>query len=326
MTDKLGISAFAALSLALTGVAGTPAAAWEPTKQIELVSHTTETGSTYQVGMAIVRAAEELKLLPHGAKVVVMRGAGGNKARQYVAQDRAGDPHVMQILTPSQINNPILLSSEIDRSNFRGVAIVADEPLLMIVNAKSPYHSIQDIVDAARANPGKILQGGGDFGQVASLVGKLFADSQDVKITYTPFDDEGVLQLLGGHVDFLLENPSQVRKFVEAGRMRIVGAPDKLSFAPEVPTYEEAGFKFQVLRQYRGLWMAKDTPDEVVAFYRELLRKAVQAPSYKKFLEANSLEPVWTEGDELEALLDSEAALYRKLDIELNLIKPSAKQ
>jgi len=315
---------FAILAVAASG--GKEASAFEPTKQIELISHATETSSTYQVGMAIVRAIDELKLLPHGAKVIVVRGAGGNKARQYVAKDHADDPNVMQILTPSQINNPILSQSEVNRSSFRGVAIVADEPLLLVVNAQSPYNSIKDIVEAARANPGKVLQGGGDFGQVSSLVGKMFADSQGVKITYTPFDDEGVLQLAGGHVDFLLENPSQIRKFVDAGRMRILGAPNKLSFAPDVPTFEEAGFKFQTLRQYRGIWMAKDTPDDVVAFYREMLRKVVEAPSYKAFLEANSLEPVWMEGKEMEDLMDSDAALYRKLDEELNLIKPASQQ
>lgn len=298
-----------------------PAAlAWEPTKDIQIAVHTQPTGSTYAYGAAVKAAIESVDLTSQEIDLRSVQGAGGAKARQHVAVDNKGDPHVLQVLTPSQINNPILARSEVDHTTFRGIGINVVAPLLLVVHADSPYQSIDDLVAAARERPGEIIQAGGAVGQVASLVGKLFADSQGVDITYAPFNDEGVLQLAGGHVDFILENPTQVKKFVDSGRMRILGTSNKLSFAPEVPTFEEMGYNFQILQQYRGLWTSKEVPDEAIDYYVDLMKKVSETDSFKKFIATNDLTTVWITGDELETLLDEEATAYRELSEELNLI------
>ncbi|WP_026379463.1 Bug family tripartite tricarboxylate transporter substrate binding protein [Afifella pfennigii] len=313
------IAAGLALGVGLFGAAPS-ALAWEPSEDVQIVVHTKSTGSTYAYGAAVKAAIEDAGLMGQEIDLRSIQGAGGAKARQHVAQTNAGNPHVVQVLTPSQINNPILARSDVNRDSFRGIAINVVTPLLMVVHADSPYQSINDIVAAAKEKPGEVIQGGGAVGQVASLVGKLFADSQGVDITYTPFDDEGVLQLAGGHVDFILENPAQVKKFVDAGRMRIVGTSNKLSFAPDVPTFEEAGYDFPVLQQYRGLWTSADVPEEARSYYGDLLKKVSESDSFKEYVQTNDLTPVWISGAELEKMLNAEAKAYRDLSEELNLI------
>ena len=296
------------------------ASAWTPSKEVEIVAHAKETSSTVAFARAVIKVIEEEKLLPNGVKLTIIRGARGGKARNYVL-NKNKDPHVMQVLTPSQINNVILTGQEVGYQNAKGIAAMVVSPLLLTVNADSEYKSLNDIIKRAKANPGKVVQGGGDFGQVASLVGKMIADEKGVDITYTPFDDEGVLQLLGGHIDFILENPGQVFKFVKAGKMRILASSVKLPSMPEVPTFEKAGYKGTILAQYRGLWFSNENSNAQAKFYSNLMKKVAKTQTFKDYVAKNNLAPIATHTSKLDKMLAEEHEAYFKLSTELNLIK-----
>lgn len=299
-------------------------AGWEPSEDIEIISHATAASGTYRFGLAVIKAIESNDLLPEDVDIEIrtIQGARGSKARRYVALDNADNPYVLQVVTPSQINNPLLTQSPVNYKDFKGVAAVVISPMVMVVNADSPYHSVGDIVAAAEENPGELVLGGGAFGQVASLVGILFEESQGIDITYTPFEDQGILQLLGGHIDFILENPPQFINFVRAGKMRMLATNEKLGFAPEVPTFKEAGYDFQQLRQYRGFWVGDDVCDEAIAYYVDLFDKARKTDEFQDYVAKNSLAPIWITGSELDDMIKAEAAAYRKLGKQLGLIQP----
>ena len=295
-------------------------AGWEPSQEVEIVAHAKETSSTVAFARAVIKVIEEENLLPNGVKLTIIRGARGGKARNYVL-NKNKDPHVMQVLTPSQINNVILTGQEVGYQNAKGISALVVSPLLLTVNADSEYKSLKDIIKKAKANPGKVVQGGGDFGQVASLVGKMMADEKGVDITYTPFDDEGVLQLLGGHIDFILENPGQVFKFVKAGKMRILASSVKLPSMPEVPTFKQAGYKGTILAQYRGLWFSNENSNAQANFYSKLMKKVAKTQSFKDYVAKNNLASISIHQSKLDKMLAEEHAAYFKLSTELNLIK-----
>jgi putative tricarboxylic transport membrane protein len=260
---------------------------WTPSKEIQIISHAKETSSTYAFARAVMKAIEDEKLLPNGVSVKIVGGARGGKARNYVLNTNA-DPHVLQVLTPSQINNVILTKQEVGYKNAKGIAALAVTPLLMTVNSQSEYKSLDDVINKAKSNPGKVVQAGGAFGQVASLVGKMISDEKSVNITYAPFDDEGVLQLLGGHVDFILENPGQVFKFVDAGKMRLLASSVKLDSKPDVPTFKEAGYNGVILAQYRGLWFSDKNTEAQRNFYIDLMKKVSETKSFKEYISKNN--------------------------------------
>jgi len=292
---------------------------WTPNKEIEIISHAKETSSTYAFARAVAKAIEDEKLLPNGVSVKIVGGARGGKARNYVLNTNA-DPHVMQVLTPSQINNAILAKQDVGYKDSKGIAVMAVTPLLMTVNSESEYQSLDDVIKKAKSNPGKVVQAGGAFGQVASLVGKMISDEKGVDITYAPFDDEGVLQLLGGHVDFILENPGQVFKFVDAGKMRLLASSVKLDSKPNVPTFKEAGYNGIILEQYRGLWFSEKNTEEQRKFYIDLMKKVSETKSFKEYVSKNNMTPLWIEGSSLDKMLEDEHNAYFKLSTELNLI------
>jgi len=320
---KSGLIAVASLSL-FAFAAGDAEAEWKPTKQLEIVTHVKITSSTYRFGKAVATALE--KILPKGAKVISIRGARGDRARRYVRIKNASNPHVIQVITPSQVNNPILAKQETRPWMFTPLALMVVTPNLMTVNVKSPYMKMKDIMDKACANPGKVVHGGGDFGNVASLNAILLQRKYGCKITYTPFESQGITEILGGHVDYVMENPAQLLEFVRAGRLRIIAASEKLGEYPEVPTYTEAGYDFPVLKQYRGLWMGKDVNPEAVKFWLGLIEKIQKAPSYRKYITKNNLTELHLKGDEVAKALKQDYENYLKLDTELNLIGKKKKK
>ena len=299
---------------------GQVANAWTPDKEVEIVAHAKETSSTVAFARGIIKVIEEENLLPNGVKLTIIRGARGGKARNYVL-NKNKSPHVLQVLTPSQINNVILTGQEIGYQNAKAISALVVSPLLLTVNADSEYKSLQDIIDKAKANPGKVVQGGGDFGQVASLMGKMIAEEKGVEMTYVPFDDEGVLQLLGGHIDFILENPGQVFKFVKAGKMRILASSVKLASMPDVPTFKKAGYKGTILAQYRGLWFSSENTKAQAKFYTKLMKKVAKTQTFKVYVNKNNLASISVHTSKLDKMLKEEHEAYFKLDTELNLIK-----
>jgi putative tricarboxylic transport membrane protein len=310
-----------AAAMVAASMATGPAQAWEPTEEVEIVTHVGNTSSTWTNADMIARVINEQNLFPHGVKVTPIDGARGAKARTYVAKTNAGNPHKLQMLVPTQINNPILARSEVNQDLFRGVAILLITPKCITVNAKSDYKTFDDLINGAKNRPGELVHGGGDLGSTSSMVSVIMEDALDIDVTYTPFDDQGVIQLLGGHIDYIFAQPELVGKFVESGDMRFLACSQKLEEYPDVPTLVELGHDFEVLDSYRGLWTSKDVPDEAVAYYVDVLKKVYETDAFKEYMVQNSMAPNWTVGDDLDKRIDRETEVFTKVATDMNLIE-----
>lgn len=317
--SPIRILAFA-LSLAAAPLAA-EAQGWQPTQEVEIVVQSGTTSSVWTNADLFSRIINEQKLFPNGATVRIVEGARGAKARTYVAKDHAGDPHVLQMLAPTQIQIPIVAQSEVNRSLFRGIAMLLVSPKLITVNADSPYKTFDDLINAAKEKPGKIVFAGGDPGSTASLVADVMEKYFKIDLTYTPFEDQGIVELLGGHVDFIFDQPEITSKFVKAGKMRYLAASQKLESFPDVPTLAELGHNFEAFDSYRGVWTSKDVPDDAVAFYVDAFQKIYESDTFKKFMVENSMNPQWIAGAELDKRLDAEVESFTKIATEMGIIK-----
>jgi len=313
---RLGLTA--AIVTALVSMAH--AQGWQPTEEVELVSHGKTTSSTWANADTFARIGNDLGLFPHGIKVTIIDGARGAKARTYVAKTNAGNPHKLQMLVPSQISNPILGQSDVNRDDFRGIAILLVTPKVITVNADSPYQTFDDLIAAARERPGEIIHGGGTLGSTSSMVSQVIEDYFDIDVTFTPFDDQGVIQLLGGHIDYIFGQPEQVGKFVKAGDMRMLASTRKLEEYPDVPTLAELGYDFEVLDSYRGVWTSKDVPDEAIDFYVDAFRKIYESDQFAEYTRKNSMSADFITGDALDQMIANEIATFTEIAEKMKLI------
>jgi putative tricarboxylic transport membrane protein len=311
----LGGAGLVALALAATA----PAHAWEPTEEIEFITHVGTESSTWAFANKVSEIMRAEGMVPHGVTIRITEGARGAKARSYVGIDHK-DPHKLQVLVPSQINNAILAQSEVNKDLFQGVAMMIVSPKTITVNADSDFKTFQDLIDYAKEHPDELIQGGGDFGTTASMTNRLIEDEYGVQLKYAPFDDQGVLQLLGNHVHFIVEQPEQVSEFVKAGRMRILAASAKLPDFPDVPTFEDEGITFQLLQSYRGFWTSKEVPQEAIDWYVQTFEKVLKSDAFQEYIRENAMVEFWVTGDEFTALVEAEHEAYTKLNTEMGLI------
>lgn len=312
-----------ALMVFLTQAGQAAAAEWEPKEKITFVTHASPGNSIDVFLRTIADIWTRHKFLPRGVLVENMIGAGGEKARRYVALQSRGNAHLIFGFTPQMMIAPIRMHSDISVGSFTSLALMTDEPTVLYTNVDAPFRSVKDLIETARQKPNGILQGGGSYGGPTSLMGRMMAAEAKVEIAYTPFKTSGesVVALLGGHVHFVLEQPSEVEEHVKAGKLRALAISIPLAQYPDVPTFGSLGMKFRQLKRFRGVMAPPGIPAEAVDFYIRTLEKTRATPEWKEYVRKFGLTEEWIAGKDLSVFLQDEERVYRKLMAELGMLK-----
>jgi len=152
--------------------------------------------------------------------------------------------------------------------DFAPIALISSQPLILVVNANSPYKSLKDLVDAAKASPGKINMASSSNGTIGHIGGEIFQRRAGIKMTHVPYKGAGaaVTDLMGGSVDCFFGNTQAVGGLVTAGRLRplAVTSPQRLGNFPNVPTIAELGYPGFEAATWSGLVAPAGTPPAIV--------------------------------------------------------------
>ena len=177
-------------------------------------------------------------------------GASGAIGAQYVAR-AAPDGKTLMVGSISEIGiNPSLypkLPYDVER-DFVAVSPLAATPMILVVNPASPIKSIKDLLDMARADPGKINFGSAGVGSGAHMAAELFIYATGIKLTHVPYKGTGaaVADLIGAQKEMVMFTtlPS-ASAFIKSGQLRPIAMATKHRVAsmPNVPTYAEQGVK-----------------------------------------------------------------------------------
>jgi putative tricarboxylic transport membrane protein len=315
----------AAFALAFGGAASSLAAqpAYTPAGKIQLVTHAS-VGNSIDV---FLRTLGDIwtreHLVGEHPSMENVTGAGGDRARRYVAIQNRGNAQMLFGYTPQMMIAPIRTKSELSVESYTPIALMTVEPTVLFVNTQTPYKSVKDLIAAARAKPKAILQGGGAFGGPPSLMGRMMADEAKVEIAYTPFKTSGesVLALLGGHVHFIMEQPSECAEHVKAGKLRMLATSVPLEEYPDVKTFSALGMHFRTLKQFRGVMAPPGIPPAAAAFYVDLLERTRKTPEWRHYVKQYGMVEHWLVGSEFATFLRDEEATYRRLMVQLKLLK-----
>jgi len=128
-----------------------------------------------------------------------------------------------------------------------------------------------------------------------------------------PSGAERIANLLGGHMDLMLENPDKVTEYVRAGKMRIIAAltEKRLSTLPDVSTIKEQGIAIPILTQSRGVIAPPGIPNENVLYWENLFGRLVKTQTWKKYVEENQQETYFLKSRELADFLEGQTKLLR---------------
>jgi putative tricarboxylic transport membrane protein len=188
------------------------------------------------------------------------------------------------------------------------------EPAVIAVRADSPFKTLKDFIEAAKAAPGHLKQSGGSVTSRDNIVRQQLQHVTGTKWAYVSFPGGGerLAALLGGHVDIMVIEPQEAGEQVRAGKLRVLTqlTETRLPGYPNVPTLREAGFDFTPTPQIRGVVAPPEQPAEATAYWIDRFDKLRHTASWKKYIADNQLEEDWVPGpDFAKAMKGIEAEL-----------------
>lgn len=187
----------------------------------------------------------------------------------------------------------------------------------LIVPAGSPVKSVQDLIDRAKKEPGRLSYGASGVGTTGHMGGELFKSMAKVDVMFIPYNGgpAAIQDLLGGRLDYLFVNTSEAAPLVASGKVRAIGVSSlkRLALMPDVPTLDESGLKGYQTVAWGGVVAPKGTPPEVVMTLNAAIQKALQAPEVRTGLATLGAEPATGSPQEFKQLIDRETAKWKKI-------------
>jgi putative tricarboxylic transport membrane protein len=256
-----------------------------PRQPIELVVPFQAGGGSDTLARTIQSIIAEERLVPVPINVVNRTGGAGAIGLSYVAS-KAGDTHTLMTTIDTVLAVP--LQPAYTGPSYRDlsiVAVLALDDMLVAVPANSPYKTIDDLIAHAKANPGKLTLATNAAGGEDHIFGGMIERAAGVKFTYvhTRGGAEAMQNVMGGHVDMAVPNPSETLGQLQGGLVRVlaVGAARRLAVLPDVPTLKERGVDVEY-QMFRGMAMPPGVPEEVVKYWTAVLEKVTKSPRWER--------------------------------------------
>ncbi|MFZ5648581.1 MAG: Bug family tripartite tricarboxylate transporter substrate binding protein [Bacillota bacterium] len=294
-----------------------------PSKPVEFVVHTNPGDG---VDLFIRTAADIInkeKLFPQPVNVINKVGGSGAVAMGYVS-GKEGENHTLITSQPSTLTTPLRNNLGIGYKDFTHIARVIAEESVVAVRADSPYKTMSDLIAEAKKKPKGVSHGTGVLGAADTVLDFLIAKATGVQFNVVSFKGggENIVALLGGNVDFVTVNPSEVIGQVEAGKVRLIGiASDKrLPKLPDVPTLKEQGIDV-VFQSFRGVSGPKGMSPEAVKFWEDAFKKVAATEAWKKYLNDNMISDVYLAGQEYGKYMEEQDKMYSSVLKEMGVLK-----
>jgi tripartite-type tricarboxylate transporter receptor subunit TctC len=239
-------------------------------------------------------------------------GAGGNIGLDAVAKSKPDGYTIGMGQTANLAINPTLYAKmPYDATkDLMPVALVAGQPVVLVVNGASRFKTLAELVTAAKEKPGSVTMASAGNGTVGHLTGELWAKQSGIKVVHVPYKGAGpaATDLLGGQVDFYFATPQTVVSFVKAGKLRAlaVSSTKRLPVLPDVPTVAESGRKGFDTSDWKLLVAPAGTPADIVKRLNTEVEKAMSKPATLAQLLAEGSVPLSGSPQDVAAYLKSE--------------------
>lgn len=200
--------------------------------------------------------------------------------------------------------------------DFVPVTNVVSGPQVLVVPANSPYKSVKDVIDAAKAQPGKLTFGHAGIGSQTHLAGENFVNAAKVDAVQVPYKGEGpaLTGLVGGDTSFSVTNVAAAIGHVNSGRLRALGVTSKTEFAllPGIPPIAKTLPGFENTGWF-GIVAPTGTPKEIIAKVYADTKKALESTELKARFYVLGLAPVGNTPEEMGRAMTEESALWARV-------------
>lgn len=306
-----GVAALGALALQPAAFAQGDAF---PAKPITIVVGSAAGGSNDVFARAIGRRLQDSLGQP---VVIDNKPAGGGVIANATVARAPADGYTLVVLSSTFTTGAAIRTNlQYDAiKDFKPVALLAKGPLLVTVNKDSPFKTVQDLVAAAKANPGKLNYGTSGAGSINHFATEVFAGAAGIKMTHVPYKGMGpaTTDLLGGQIDLLVASAPSILAQVRGGKARALAVTTaaRSPIAPELPSLEEVGYKGSALDLWWGVLAPAGTPQPVIDKLNAEINKHIQSSEMKAFFIKEGAEPAPMKPDAFAKFIAAEIERWK---------------
>ena len=203
------------------------------------------------------------------------------------------------------------------RKDLTGVSLMGVSPLLAAVNNDAPFKTAKQLIDYARANPGKISFGSSGNGSAAHLTSELLKSLTKTYMVHIPYRGAvpALTDLMGGQIQLFFDAATGLINQGKAGKVRLIGVASdrRLPAVPDVPTFIEQGFAGFTGSTWAGMLAPAATPKDIVKRMSEEVGRIIRSDETRVRLEAMGTFGAGGTPEEFDAFITAETAKWAKV-------------
>lgn len=203
------------------------------------------------------------------------------------------------------------------RKDLAGVSLMGVSPLLAAVNNDAPFKTARELIDYARAHPGKVSFGSSGNGSAAHLTSELLKAITKTYMVHIPYRGAvpALTDLIGGQIQLFFDAPTGLINQGKAGRVRLIGVASdrRLPVVPDVPTFIEQGFAGFTGSTWAGMLAPAATPRDIVRRMSEEVGRIIRSDETRIRLEAMGTFGAGGTPEEFDAFIAAETSKWAKV-------------
>lgn len=281
-------------------------------------------GGTCMMSRIVSQKAGEIL----GVSVIVVPkpGAGGTIASDFVARSKP-DGYTLGVTTSANNLSALILPPPVSYTNddFEFFGMFATNPMILFVSSNSPWKTLDELVNYAKAHPGQLKYPSAGAGTSVHTVVEILNKAANIETVHVPMKSgpQMLAAVMGGHCDFSVGFMTTVASAREGGRIRFLATATekRVSWFPDTATFAELGYPTAVLTPWYAIGGPKGMPNEVSKKLRDAFAVAFQDKEIGQMLKKIGVDPTYMPAEEFSRFIESEETrirdLYKKAGLEV---------
>lgn len=267
---------------------------------------------------ARVVAAEMSKTIGQNIVIDNRPGASGMIGSEMVTKSTPDGYTLLANASIHVINPSVYPDMRFDAiKDFVPITQLAQVPLVLVVPANSPIKSVKDLVEYAKANPGKVNFGSAGSASAQHLAGESFKIAAGIQMQHIPYKGSApaLTDLAGGQLQLMFDSMPSATPMINSGKLRAIAVTTttRAKARPDLPTIAESGFPGFDISTWYAYWAPKGTPADVVEKLAASAAQALKNPEVIAKYEAMGAEPVGSTPAQFAAYVKSEAKKWNDI-------------
>jgi tripartite-type tricarboxylate transporter receptor subunit TctC len=313
------IAATAAIAAEALAAEALAAETW-PTRPIRVISPFPPGSASDTVSRVVLDRVSQL--LGQPMVIETKPGAGGIVGFADVA--KADPDGYTVVVSSSSMGTGMVLHSHLPydpAKDFVPVAMFGEQPNVLVASIQSGFHSLADLVAAAKAKPGTLTFASAGVGSSSHMAGERLRLAAKIDVRHVPFRENGLTEVMAGRIDFYFIPLAAAASALGSGKLSVlaVSSLQRVALLPDVPSVAEAGYPDAEFRFWVGLSAPAKTPRAVVDKLHDATASALQDSALQEKLAKLGVEPEQMSVDQFAKFVSDDLAATVQLAKEAHI-------